>query len=173
MPRLPHGQITTVDMVRQAREGLASRVAELGLAFAAAAPVDLQDFDFLFPTLQTDPANLLPESKQTVVDLKTLAGTMEDPDQPGGDNDSPIPAAYTYFGQFVDHDTTLEVQPGDLPPSSSGDLPHLLADDMARCRSRRSATRSGTSGPGHSTWTASMACRRHGTRPTGPRCASA
>jgi LysM repeat protein len=118
-------------MVQQAREDLVSRGAELNLAFAAASPVDLQDFDFLFPTLQTDPANLLPESTETVARLKTLAGTMQDLDQPGGDNDSPIPAAYTYFGQFVDHDTTLEVQPGDLPPSASGDLPHLLADDMA------------------------------------------
>lgn len=131
MPRLPHGQIVTEDMVHQVREDLASHGAKVNLAFAAASPVDLQDFDFLFPTLQADPANLLPESTQTVTNLKTLAATMEDPDQQGGDNDSPIPAVYTYFGQFVDHDTTFEVQPGDLPPSASGDLVHLLADDMA------------------------------------------
>ncbi|MGH3775334.1 MAG: peroxidase family protein [Pseudonocardiaceae bacterium] len=56
---------------------------------------------------------------------------MEDPDNLGGDNDSPIPAAYTYFAQFVDHDITFEVQPADLPPSASGDMAHLLADDMA------------------------------------------
>lgn len=64
--------------------GLASRGAEVALAFAAVTPVDLQDFDFLFPTLQADPANLLPESTQTVAHLKALAATMEDPDEPGG-----------------------------------------------------------------------------------------
>lgn len=131
MPRLPHGQIATPQMVQQAREGLTSRAAEVSFAFAAAAQVDLQDFDFLFSALQADPGNLLPESTNTVARLKDLAATMEDLDQPGGDNDSPIPAAYTYFGQFVDHDITLEVQPADLPPSESGSVEQLLADDMA------------------------------------------
>ncbi len=131
MPRLPHGQIVTADQAQEARASLASLGAEVNLAFTAAAPVDLSDFDFLFPTLQDDPANLLPESAQTVACLKVLSATMEDQDQLGGDNDSPIPAAYTYFGQFVDHDITLAVQSADLPPSASGDMPHLLADDMA------------------------------------------
>ncbi|MGH3936266.1 MAG: LysM peptidoglycan-binding domain-containing protein [Pseudonocardiaceae bacterium] len=118
-------------MVQQAREGLAASGAEISLAFAAASPVDLQDFDFLFPTLQADPANLLPESTQTVAHLKALAATMEDLDELDGDNDSPIPAAYTYFAQFVDHDITFEVQPADLPPSASGSVAELVADNMA------------------------------------------
>jgi hypothetical protein len=91
--------------------------------------VDLHAFDFLFPDLQNDPANLLAESPQTVSDLKQLSFTMVDLNRRG--DDSPIPAAYTYFGQFVDHDITLEVQPADLPPSASGSVSALLADDMS------------------------------------------
>jgi hypothetical protein len=91
--------------------------------------VDLQDFDFLFPALQEDDANLLPESVDTPERLKQLGRSMEDP---GGSTpgDANIPAIYTYFGQFVDHDITLEVQPADLPPSASGAIPQLLDLNM-------------------------------------------
>lgn len=122
MPRLPHGQVFTPNAIQ---ESLTAPGAD---AFFV-APADLHDFDYMFPTLQTDPDNLLPESTQTTERLKALALTMEDLDGPG--NDAPIPAAYTYFGQFVDHDSTLEVQPGELPPTLSGTLSTLVADDMA------------------------------------------
>jgi hypothetical protein len=120
MARLPHGQVVTPGMVQIARRTQAERSEEVARsaprALAAAASVDyLNDFDFLFPDLQKDPANLLVESPQTVSDLKQLSFSMVDLNQRGGANDSPIPAAYTYFGQFVDHDVTLEVQPADLP----------------------------------------------------------
>jgi len=63
-----------------------------------------------------------------VAALKQLGRTMVDENVPG--EDSGIPAAYTYFGQFVDHDTTLEVQPADIPETISGSLGDLLADNM-------------------------------------------
>ena len=67
-------------------------------------------FGYLFPELQVDPNNLLPTSPQTVADLKTLGATMREPgNQPA--LDSAIPSAYTYFGQFVDHDITLMKMP--------------------------------------------------------------
>jgi hypothetical protein len=47
-----------------------------------AAPPDMQDFDYLFPTLQSDPQALLPESPETVANLKRLAVTMADDNQP-------------------------------------------------------------------------------------------
>ncbi|MGH3914779.1 MAG: peroxidase family protein [Pseudonocardiaceae bacterium] len=127
MPRLPHGTVVTVDM---AQESQRDPTLPDDVVRRPARPADLQDFDFLFPTLQADPANLLPESTTTLVHLKALAETMEDLDELGGANDSPVPAAYTYFGQFVDHDTTFEVQPADLPASLSGSVPQLLAEDM-------------------------------------------
>jgi hypothetical protein len=53
---------------------------------------------------------------------------MQDANIMGGANDSTIPAAYTYFGQFIDHDITLEVQ--DFPASASGTVTDLLDPNM-------------------------------------------
>jgi hypothetical protein len=135
MARLPHGQIVTPGRLQAARMSLADREANVEQgemrALEAVPEEDLHDFNFLFPDLQKDPAKLLVESPQTVSALKQLSFAMVDLNQRGGTNDSPIPAAYTYFGQFVDHDITLEVQPADLPPSASGSISALLADDMA------------------------------------------
>ena len=106
MPRLAHGATAPPEELRQAHADLAARAAEVALGFAVAAPSALQDFDFLFPELQDDDANLLPRSATTVKRLKELGRTMVDPGVPTGDGK--VPALYTYFGQFVDHDITLE-----------------------------------------------------------------
>ena len=58
--RLGHGQTLTIEQFDRARESVVERVADVPFAFAAAQPVDLKDFDFLFPDLQDDPNNLLP-----------------------------------------------------------------------------------------------------------------
>jgi nucleoid-associated protein YgaU len=128
VPRLPHGQVPGPEDVREARDELARLSAEVPLGFALTPPVDVHDFDFMFPALQADADNLLPTSPDTVAQLKALGRTMVDEDVPG--EDASIPAAYTYFGQFVDHDITLEVQPADIPETVSGSLVDLLADDM-------------------------------------------
>src|SRR6185436_10758626 len=89
----------------------------------------LHSFDFLFPELQENDAHLLEQLPDMPERLKRLGRSMEDP---GGApaEDAPIPAVYTYFGQFIDHDITLEVQPADLPQTESGAMPQLLAPDM-------------------------------------------
>ncbi|HWC40535.1 MAG TPA: heme peroxidase family protein [Actinomycetota bacterium] len=106
MPRLAHGAVPTAEEIRDAQRDLASTTAGLDLGFAVAGPAALQDFDFLFPTLQSNPANLLPQEAATPARLKELGRAMVDPGVASGD--STIPAIYTYFGQFVDHDITLE-----------------------------------------------------------------
>jgi hypothetical protein len=106
MPRLAHGAVPTPEQIRNAQSDLASRTAGIDLGFAVAGPAALQDFDFLFPTLQNNPANLLPQEAATPVRLKELGRAMVDPGAATGDSN--IPAVYTYFGQFVDHDITLE-----------------------------------------------------------------
>jgi LysM repeat protein len=125
MPRIPHGKVITTDDVENARRAVAD-VDAGPFTFAVAAPSDLQDFDYLFPTLQDDPDALLPESADTVASLKRLGSTMADDGQLGQDANSPVPAAYTYFGQFVDHDVTLEVASGPVSEGVGG----LLAPDM-------------------------------------------
>ena len=115
MPRLRHGAVVTETAVRRALSSPAVRGAALEQALAEATPVELRAFDFLFPTLQDDPANLLPESADTPAQLKALGQTMEDvgrPEELGPEDpdagDSSVAAVYTYFGQFVDHDITFD-----------------------------------------------------------------
>ncbi|MEV6345178.1 LysM peptidoglycan-binding domain-containing protein [Actinoplanes sp. NPDC051851] len=125
MPRLGHGKPITKDDIAAAQKDLAEGAARSPVSFALTKPVDTHRFDLLFPGLQDDEANLLPEAANTPELLKRLGATMTDDDTPGAD--SPIPAAYTYFGQFVDHDITLETQrEGD----GSGTLEQLLDPDM-------------------------------------------
>lgn len=60
-------------------------------------------FNYLFPELQSDPSHRLPETGQTLTDLELLGASMQDPGEEPK-TDSTIPAAYTYFGQFLAHD---------------------------------------------------------------------
>jgi nucleoid-associated protein YgaU len=106
MPRVAHGSSAPPDQLRQAHEALAERAGEVALGFAVATTPALQDFDFLFPDLHDDPANLLPRSSATVKRLTELGRAMVDPGPATGDGT--VPAIYTYFGQFVDHDITFE-----------------------------------------------------------------
>ena len=158
LPRLPHGQIPGPQAVRASRDELARLSAEVPLGFALTPPVDVHDFDFMFPTLQANADNLLPTSTATVAALKQLGRTMVDENVRG--EDSSIPAAYTYFGQFVDHDITLEVQPADIPRRSRGRWATCWPMTWSRSRRPRSATRCATSVPRPSIWTASTACPR-------------
>ncbi|BBH70512.1 hypothetical protein ACTI_71970 [Actinoplanes sp. OR16] len=141
MARLAHGKPLTEDEVNAARADIVAFSARSEASFALAAPPPFGPFDLLFPGLQDDEANLVEQTPKTPEKLAALGTAMADPDQ--GD-DGPIPAAYTYLGQFIDHDITQEIQkPG------SGTMTELLAPGMtplplAQVRSalanRRSAT---------------------------------
>ena len=99
----------------------------------------------MFPTLQDNAANLLPTSAETVKQLKRLGRTMADSDDLGPAHDSTIPAVYTYFGQFVDHDITLEAQTTSVGTSvpqlvAAALVPQDLAEIRDKLRNVRSAT---------------------------------
>src|SRR5918993_3166513 len=120
MPRSVHGRVeVTEDALDKAREELLERVADLEPGFALVKRLEFERrFDFLFLELQNDPNNLLPVAQETRNALRDLGEEMADR---GGDaeaGDSTFSAAFTYFGQFVDHDITLEKssQPGMKPP---------------------------------------------------------
>src|SRR3954469_18008007 len=87
MARLPHGEVVTPELLQIVRKTLEEREQEITagapLGVAAAEAVVLNAFDFLFPDLQKDPANLLPESVQTVSNLKQLSFAMVDLNQRG------------------------------------------------------------------------------------------
>jgi hypothetical protein len=115
MPRIEHGGAIPLEELRKAREALSALSADVPAAFAAIRPVETRDFDFLFGDLQNEPRNLLPERQRTPDDLARLGRTMQDSGGAAGGGDSRIPAAYTYLGQFVDHDVTLEAHSAELP----------------------------------------------------------
>jgi hypothetical protein len=137
MPRLPHGRLdVTPATIREARDAVAARTAEVPEAPFVVKPVDTRRFDYLFPGLQQDPDNLLPVSRNTRDSLVELGMAMSG--NVGGDAD--IPAAYTYFGQFVDHDITLEVSSATGSQLTDPDLePLKLARIRAETQNIRTA----------------------------------
>jgi heme peroxidase len=108
MRRFGHGESTRASAFRNFSTSLSAFRASVGL------DAEGSRFGYMFEGLQEDPANRLPPTPATVLALKQLAKTMTDmPEQlPGsgqdGPGDSEIPAAYTYFGQFLDHDITFD-----------------------------------------------------------------
>jgi hypothetical protein len=137
MPRLGHGSAITVEQIGAAAAGIAERSADLAFAFAAVTPADPTRFDYLFPDLQNDPNALLPVSAATVEHLKTLGRAMRDT-APENQKNSKIPAAYTYLGQFIDHDITLETVSATLPelqdPGLTPMTPQQVKDTLFNTR---------------------------------------
>jgi nucleoid-associated protein YgaU len=137
MPRVAHGASVTPEELQQAHEAMARTAAEVAAGFAVAAPAPLQDFDFLFPELQDDPDKLLKTGRLTVRRLRELGRRMADPGaaDPG---DSEVPAIYTYFGQFIDHDITFEQTSLTLEKLLAGNLAPLslatIRDDLKNTR---------------------------------------
>jgi len=65
-------------------------------------------FWYIFSELQDDPSNLLSTSEKTVESLKKLGSVQSMADNLEKFPGIPVPTIYTFFGQFVDHDITLE-----------------------------------------------------------------
>ena len=137
MPRILHGDPLPVDDAVEVISRLLPRIAdaqpelaeELGPTLAAVT-ANLQAFDFLFPDLQGDPNNLLPappEATDTPTKLAVLGRAMVDLNDLGPSADSEIPAVYTYVGQFIDHDITLET--GTPKASAMVNNPNLVPLD--------------------------------------------
>ena len=102
------------------------------------SPADLTEFGYLFPDLQEDPEALLPKDPKTLKALDDLGAIMVDT---GNGDDSSIPAAYTYFGQFVDHDIVLEARSSEITSINSPDLePLLLQQVFQGIKNTRSAS---------------------------------
>ncbi len=87
-------------------------------ALPKAVPGAKPTFNFMFGSLADDPSNRLPEGQATIDALRALGVAMaNDPIS----TESIIPAAYTYFGQFIDHDITKTVFDESLQPPGGPD----------------------------------------------------
>lgn len=74
---------------------------------------ETSSFDYLFPNLQDNPANRLPQGETTFQTLIELGNSMIDPEPDGfapanPEFDSTIPSVYSYFGQFITHEIVFE-----------------------------------------------------------------
>lgn len=110
---------------------------------AGVSEQDVQEstpFDYLLQDLsQAFPDAHLPQDdpRRTVEALKALGRAMAEVDPPDAALDSSVPAVYTYWGQFVDHDLTLntdsdigpiDVTLDDLQPLSPGRVLEVLSN---------------------------------------------
>jgi hypothetical protein len=139
MSRMIHGMSLPLEQVTKARAQVSAINQRLRLPFSLVPPPNLTRFGYLFPELQEDPNALLPDSSSTIAFLTRLGETMSDPG--GASSDSSIPAAYTYFGQFVDHDITLELRSQQLADFTSPSLAPLSRDIIRKkIKNGRSAT---------------------------------
>ncbi|TPG43536.1 hypothetical protein EAH79_07225 [Sphingomonas koreensis] len=72
-------------------------------------------FDYMFPDVAHSRLCLLPSSTDTVAALKALGQAIGTPgDTLAAPGDSAIPAIFTYFGQFIDHDITARTDRDDI-----------------------------------------------------------
>lgn len=135
-----HGSCLSLNEFERARAEISGLNARFRFPFSLLRPPDLTDYDYLFPDLQDQPEALLIESPSTVGFLTRLADTMR---EEGTDPalDSTIPSAYTYFGQFVDHDVTLELRSTELSDlTGAGLAPLPLATVRGELKNGRSAS---------------------------------
>ena len=140
MPRIGQSVEVSVDGIRAGADRVAQHGPEAAFASAAATPADPSRFDYLFPGLQNDPDALLPVSSRTVVHLKNLGRAMRDT-TPQDARNSTIPSAYTYLGQFIDHDITLETASATLLELQDPELqPMTLEQVHATLFNTRTAT---------------------------------
>ncbi|ANC30614.1 peroxidase family protein [Isoptericola dokdonensis] len=85
-------------------------------------------FDYLFRSLRVRfPGAHLPSGgaqveADTVAALEALGTAMIEAPGPDPAGDSTVPAVYTYWGQFIDHDITLNTNGADLGALAAGDI---------------------------------------------------
>ncbi|MFN2247784.1 MAG: peroxidase family protein [Candidatus Promineifilaceae bacterium] len=136
MPRISHGSAISLEKLRANLAAIEALNESLDSPVVMAPPRRLTQFGYLFPDLQAD-EHLLPPGAQTIANLKRLGASMRDM-TPDDDRNSEIPSAYTYLGQFIDHDITLEALSDTF---LALDDPTLLSSEqvLQRIENRRTA----------------------------------
>jgi hypothetical protein len=128
--RTTHGEVLTLQQLDAAEATIENINSSLVLPFAFATVLEKTAFGYMFEQLQ-NPESLLPKSKKTRDDLIQLGITMS---EKGEDSafDSATPSAYTYFGQFVDHDITMEAASNEIVKLNDQNLEPLPAETISQ-----------------------------------------
>jgi hypothetical protein len=94
-------------------------------------------FDYLFPEAARSRLCLVPDTEETTAGLRALGTAMASDDlvSPNDPNESGVPAIFTYFGQFIDHDITARTDRegmvtsiGRAEPVNRLDPDHIIAN---------------------------------------------
>ena len=143
MARMHHGEVISLDKINETLNEMGLRNTNLLIVATPPVLTGLTGFGFMFQDLQIEPDSRLPISDATIDSLIKLGETMDDPGAP--EFDSKIPSAYTYFGQFLNHEITLEtesdkvvdISEGYFAPMSRNDLSQALKNGRTRSEERR------------------------------------
>ena len=113
MARFHHGCAFSESEV--AAEAAAGSTTTGHVLTAADQPAAEQSrFGFLFQELQKNNSALLTEDGITIDNLIALGEAMADTSKDTALNNSTLPAVFTYFGQFIDHDIAWEKGTKDI-----------------------------------------------------------
>lgn len=126
--KISHGVIPTLERLNLAIDTVGDLNSDVDLPFSFAITSGTTRFGYLFPELQTADT-LLPEAPETRARLVSLGDSMMEAGNESAD--SSIPSAYTYFGQFVDHDITLEAKSDGMVKLSDDDFRVLTPDEIS------------------------------------------
>ena len=127
--KISHGVIPQRERLERAEVAVRNLNREVSLPFSFAITSRTSSFDYLFPDLQTDDA-LLPEVPAMRARLVRLGASMVEPEgEPWPD--SSIPSAYTYLGQFIDHDITFEAKSDDMVKLGDDDFRVLTPEEIS------------------------------------------
>src|SRR5436190_15902289 len=137
MPREYHGRTPSLTKLDWAAFRVDETNRQANFPYDIAVSQDATPFDFMFPELQ-QPEMLLPEMIEAPngagpMDVRRalmrLGATMGESAQ-YCPPDSLIPSVYTYFGQFVDHDITLETKSDGLANLSDSNIQPLALETI-------------------------------------------
>jgi hypothetical protein len=126
--KISHGIIRPLERLHLAAETVSDLNRAVKLPFSFAITSGTSRFDYLFPNLQTRDA-LLPETREMRALLVNLGSSMIDPNSASSAN-STIPSAYTYLGQFIDHDITFEAKSDNIVKLSDRDFRVLTPEEI-------------------------------------------
>jgi heme peroxidase len=114
MARIMHGEAPSLESLLETIETIRTLSRDSGLPVQLANVRPSWPFGYLFCELQKKSSSLLPTSTKTVSDLRRLGETMIDKIGATLGPNARVPAVYTFFGQFVDHDITFAAMSKDV-----------------------------------------------------------
>jgi Animal haem peroxidase len=108
---MPHELVLEADALRSLR-------------LAGTSAVSATTYTRMFPGLRWKPTRPTEDVEEGLTELGQAMRDTEEPIETVGQSDLPT-AGYTYWGQFIDHDLTLDLTPLELVPATVEQIPNF------------------------------------------------